>query len=203
MKKYPFTYDSLNGFIIERIRDELIEARFIEKLIYSEVTTDPFGNVDTFERVTYRSLDFTLFSSFPHIELKDSQRSTKEFINKLLEVCNFSLAISPVSVNLLDWVESLKTGLGYSICVDSLQISSLLLEEGVSAKVLLKGNKDVREAATHLALHKKIDLDKLQFKVLMDHKSIPIQLSNTGAATVPVDFFDEFLPILRSSLRSI
>lgn len=200
MKDFPFTPDSFDGFVIERIRDKSIEASFIEKVTYSEVTTDPFGKEDIFERVVYRSVNFSLFSEFPHIEIKDSQRSTKEFISKLLELCNFSLTVSPISANLFDWAECLELNLEQPISVDSLQLSGLVLEEGVSAKVLLKGNKDVREAVTHLAPNKNFNLDKLQVKVKMSQKSIPIHLSSTGAATIPADYFEELLPVIRASL---
>lgn len=200
MKEYPFTQNSFDGFVIERTRDNSIEARFIEKIAYNEVTTDPFGNEETFERVTYRSVNFSLFSEFPHIEIKDCQRSTKEFVGKLLELCNFSLSVSPISVNLFDWVEEFQQHLEQSVYIDALQISGLVLEGGVSAKVLLKGNKDVREAVTRLAPNMHFNLDKLQVKVRMDQKSIPIHLNSTGAATIPSDFFDELLPLIRASL---
>jgi len=200
MKDFTFTPDSFDGFVIERIRDNSIEASFIEKVAYSEVTTDPFGKEDVFERVIYRSVSFSLFSEFPHIEIKDSQRSTKEFISKLLELCNFSLTVSPISANLFDWVECLEMNLEQTIFVDSLQLSGLVLEEGISAKILLKGNKDVREAVTHFAPNNNFNLEKFQVKVKMDQKSIPIHLSSTGAATIPPDYFEELLPVIRASL---
>jgi len=200
MKDYQFTPDSFDGFVIERIRDNTIEARFIEKIIYSEITIDPFGREETFERVTYRSVNFSLFSEFPHIELRNCQRSTKEFVSKLLELCNFSLSVSSISVNLFDWVEELQQYIEQSLYIDSLQLSGLVLEDGVSAKVLLKGNKDVREAVNRLATNKNFNLDKLQVKVRIAQKIVPIHLNSSGAAMVPSDFFEEFLPLIRSSL---
>lgn len=200
MKDHPFTPDSFDGFVIERIRDNSIEARFIEKIAYNEVTTDPFGKEETFERISYRSVNFSLFSEFPHIELKNSQRSTKEFVSKLLELCNFSLSVSPVSVNLFDWAEELQQRLEQPVYIDSLQLSGLILEDGVSAKVLLKGNKDVREAVTRLAPNSSFKLDKLQVKVRTNQKTIPIHLNSTGTATIPLDFFEELLPLVRASL---
>ncbi|MCY0853232.1 hypothetical protein [Cupriavidus sp. D39] len=141
-----FTPESFDGFVIERVRDNSLEGRFIEKLSYQEITTDPFGREESFERITYRSFDFTLFSDYPNIELRDCQRSTKEFVNKLLELCNFSLSISPLSINLMDWVDALQDQISRKIIVDSLQLSGLALEEGVNAKILLKGKEDVRKA---------------------------------------------------------
>lgn len=200
MKGFLFTPDSFDGFVVERVRDNSIEARFIEKFSYSELTIDPFGNEEIFQRIAYRSVNFTLFSEFPHIEIKDSPKSTRDFISKLLELCNFTLTVTPISVNLFDWVNEFHKRFERTVIVDSIQLSGLELEEGVSAKVLLKGSRDVRDAVFHLATSKKYHLDKLQIKVMIGEKYVPIHLSSTAGATIPSDFFEELLPLLRTSL---
>lgn len=202
MKAQLFSPDSFDGFIVERIRDDLIEGHFIEKLTYQEVMTDPFGREEVFDRVVYRDVDFTLFAGFPNIELRNSQRSTKEFISKLLELCNFSLTITPLSVDLLAWVQTLEQRVAQNVLVDSLQLSGLELEEGVSAKVLLKGDKDVREAMQHLSAKKKFTLEKVQVKFKLGSNIVPVHLANTGSVKIPADYLDDLLPHLRTSLPS-
>ena len=200
MKTQIFTPESFDGFVIERIRDSSIEAHFIEKMTFQETTTDPFGKVEIIDRIAYRDIEFTLFSDFPNIELRNSQRSTKEFVSKLLELCNFSLTLNPVSVNLLEWVQAIQRQTQQKLLVDSLQISGLELEEGVSAKVLLKGDKDVREAMQHLSIRKKFTLEKMQVKIPMGSQTVPVHLANTGSVKIPVDHFNDLVPILRSTL---
>ena len=200
MKTQIFTPESFDGFVIERIRDSSIEAHFIEKLTYQETMTDPFGNEEVIDRVAYRDVEFTLFADFPNIELRNSQRSTKEFVSKLLELCNFSLTVTPISVNLLDWVQAIQGQTQHKLLVDSLQIAGLELEEGVNAKVLLKGDKDVREAMQHLSVRKKFTLEKVQVKIPIGSQTVPIHLANTGSVKIPVDHFNDLVPILRSTL---
>lgn len=200
MKTQIFTPESFDGFVIERIRDSSIEAHFIEKMTFQETTTDPFGKVEIIDRIAYRDVEFTLFSDFPNIELRNSQRSTKEFVSKLLELCNFSLTVNPVSVNLLEWVQVIQRQTQQKLLVDSLQISGLELEEGVSAKVLLKGDKDVREAMQHLSVRKKFTLEKMQVKIPMGSQTVPVHLANTGSVKIPVDHFNDLVPLLRSTL---
>ncbi|MDP1530955.1 MAG: hypothetical protein Q8M05_16380 [Rhodoferax sp.] len=202
MKTQLFTPESFDGFVIERIRDSSIEAHFIEKLTYQETMTDPFGREEVIDRVSYRDVDFTLFADFPNIEIRNSQRSTKEFVNKLLELCNFSLTVTPVSVNLLDWITAIQGQIQEKLLVDSLQISGLELEEGVSAKVLLKGDRDVREALQHLSVRKKFTLEKVQVKMSMGHQTVPVHLANSGSVKIPVDYFNDLVPILRNTLPS-
>lgn len=200
MKAQLFTPESFDGFVIERIRDNFIEAHFIEKLTYQEKTTDPFGREEVLDRVEYRNIDFTLFSDYPNIEIRNSQRTTKEFVSKLLELCDFSLSITPVSVNLLDWVQAIQAGMKQKLLVDSLQIAGLELEEGVRAKILLKGEKDVREAMQHLSAKRKFTLEKVQVKLTMGTQTIPVHLANTGSVKIPTDHFNDLVPILRSTL---
>lgn len=200
MKTQIFTPESFDGFVIERIRDSSIEAHFIEKMTFQETTTDPFGKVEIIDRIAYRDVEFTLFSDFPNIELRNSQRSTKEFVSKLLELCNFSLTVNPISVNLLEWVQAIQRQTQQKLLVDSLQISGLELEEGVSAKVLLKGDKDVREAMQHLSVRKKFTLEKMQVKMPMGSQTVPVHLANTGSVKIPVDHFNDLVPLLRSTL---
>lgn len=199
LKGMPFTEDSIDGFAVERIRDDFVEGRFIEKYTYQEVIADPFGKEEVLERTGYRSTDFTLYSQFPYIELRNGQRSIKEFVNRLLQACNFNLVVAPVTVNLLDWVALLQEVLGQKIVVDSLQVSGVELEEGITGKILLKGDKDVREAVDHIVGGKRYTLEKVQVKLATSGQRISIHLTNNGTAKIPTDHTSDLLPLLRKS----
>jgi hypothetical protein len=200
MKANAFTQNSFNGFLVERVRDTSIEARYIEKLTYQETLTDPFGNEEILDRVTYRQIEFGLFADFPNIELWDSPRSTQSFVSRLLELSDFSLSVSHLQVNLLDWTEAFQGQVKRPIIIDSLQIAGLELEKGVSAKMLVKGDKDVREALDHFTEGKPYILEKLQFRVQLDRSVASIHLASNGSAKMPVEFVRDFLPSLRQSL---
>ncbi len=43
LKALPFSEDSMDGFAIERVRDDFIEGRYIEKYIYQEFNSDPLA----------------------------------------------------------------------------------------------------------------------------------------------------------------
>ncbi|MBC3926951.1 hypothetical protein [Undibacterium sp. CY21W] len=202
MKTQLFTPDSFDGFVIERVRDDSIEAHYIEKLNYKETVTDPFGNEESFDRITYRRIDFTLFSEFPHIELRDAHRSTREFLSKILELCNFSVAVEPVNVDLLLWVETLQKQLRKKVIVDSLQVAFLEIEPEISAKILLKGGKDVREALEHLSAKRKFTLEKIQVKIPVDHLAFPIHMSSAGIARIPEEHMNDYIRIVRQSLAA-
>lgn len=200
MKVQCFTAESFDGFVIHRVRDNSIEGEYVEKLNYQETVTDPFGNETVFDRVRYRRIEFTLFSEFPNIELRDAHRSTREFISKLLELCSFSVTVEPITAELLRWADDFQQAIGEKTVIDSVQVSGLELEAGVHAKVLLKGSKDVRAALEHLSQKRKFELEKVQVKVRAGQLVFPIHLSDSGTARIPEDQWNDLLPMLRSSL---
>lgn len=195
----PFTEESMDGFTIERIRDDFIEGRYIEKYNYQEVISTPFGGEEVRDRIGYRTTDFTLFNSPPHIELRNYQRNLKELISRLLEACSFKLVVTPPTVNLIEWVSALQDILDQEITVDSLQVSGVEIDDGVTGKILLKGVKDVREATDLLLAGRKHVLEKVQVKFSHQHKMVAIQLSNNGTAKLPAVLLSDLLRQLRAS----
>lgn len=200
LKAMPFSEDSMDGFAIERVRDDFIEGRYIEKYIYQEVNSDPYGKEEVIERIGYRSTDFTLFTQYPYIELRNGQRSIKDFVNKLLQACNFTLVVSPITVSLLDWIASFQKITGQKIVVDSLQVSGVALEAGITGKILLKGDRDVRDAIDNIVGGKKYTLEKVQVKMTSGGKSLSVHLANNGTAKIPLDHTSDLLPFLQKSL---
>lgn len=43
LKAKEFNGDATHGFVIDRLRDDLLEARYVERVEYTETITDPFG----------------------------------------------------------------------------------------------------------------------------------------------------------------
>lgn len=195
----PFTDERMDGFAIERIRDDFIEGRYIEKYNYQEVISTPFGSEEVLDRIGYRTTDFTLYDSPPHIELRNYQRSIKELISRLLEACSFNLVVTPPTVNLIEWVSVLQQTLGREITVDSLQVSGVEIDQGVTGKILLKGMKDVREATDILLAGRKHVLEKVQIKFVDLNQTVAIQLSNKGTAKLPAVLPNDLLHHLRVS----
>lgn len=200
MKAAPFREDSVDGFIIDRVRDNLITGRYVEKLTYQEVIIDPFGSKNVFERTEYRQLEFNLFSQFPHIEFQDPPRSTQGFVSRLTELNNFSLTVSSLPVDLLKWISNFQSLTAYEVLVDSLQISGFEMEPGVTARISIGGDKDVRQTLQRLTKGKRFDLELVHLKIAHHDRAASIQLINTGAIKIDDDLLEDFLQHMRRSL---
>ncbi len=200
MRANPFKEDSLDGFIVDRVREGSVEGRFIEKISYQETITNPFGEERVFDHVVYRQLEFNLSATFPNIELWDAPRSTQVYVNKLLEFSNFAVSIDPISVDLIQWANVFESTVRGKITIDSIQISGLEIERGVTAKIVVSGDKDVRDALQRIAKAKRYELEIVQLKLFSDGVLVPIHLTNTGSVRLEAAHIDAFLPGLRSSL---
>jgi len=200
MKEHAFKEDSLDGFIIDRVRDNLVGGRYIEKVSFQETITDPFGNQQTFERIFYRQLEFNLFSTFPNMELWDAPRSTQAYLSRLSELSSFAASVTSLSVDLIKWVNVFQSITKAKIMIDSVQISGLEIEKGVTARVVITGDKDVREAIQHIAKNRRYELEKLHLKLLQASTIVPIQLGNTGAVKLDEAYVEDYVPALRDAL---
>jgi hypothetical protein len=200
MKANAFREDSVDGFIVDRVRDNLIYGRYIEKICYQETLIDPFGAQSVFDRTEYRQLEFTLFSEFPHIEFQDPPRSTQGFVSKMTELNNFSLAIAPLAVDLLKWISNFQSITDYDVLVDSLQISGLEMEPGVTARISIGGDKDVRQTLQRFTKGKRFDLERIHLKVPHQDRPASIQLVNTGAMKIDDEWLEDFIQPMRKAL---
>jgi hypothetical protein len=200
MRADPFKEDGVEGFIVDRVREDSVQGRFIEKISYKETIKSPFGEERVFDRIIYTQLEFNLTNNFPHLELVDPPRSTQSYISKLLEFSNFALSVEPLSVDLIEWTNLFQATVKQDVTINSVHISGLEIQRGVTAKVVVTGDKDVRGALELIARKRQYRLEKVHLQVFSNGAAVPIYLSNSGSARLETLDVDEFLPALRSSL---
>lgn len=198
---HEFSESNPNGFILDRVRDRSLEARFIERHEFTETISDPYGKEMMFDRVEFRQTAFRATEGWPGLELVDAPRSTQSLVSKLLEASNFELAVSPIEVNVLNWADELQRMLGTEAVIDSLQVAALSVADGIKAKVMLRGEKDVRAAYKEVVQGKKHVLEKLQLRVAIGGRRATVVLSNGAGAKVDgIDAPIELVQNLRASL---
>ncbi|WP_186156650.1 hypothetical protein [Burkholderia gladioli] len=199
LKAKSFEEDSTEGFVIDRVRDDYIEARFVERVEYDDTITDPFGKELSFHRVEYKQCEFRASTDGSGLELIDAPRAVQSMISRLSEATDFGLAISPISINVIEWARGVQRLLDVNGFVDSLQIGSLELAPGVEAKVLVRSSKDVLGASNHLIGGKKHVIEKVQLKLPAARKTALI-LSRNGTVRIDADAPADSLPSVREAL---
>jgi len=186
LKTKPFTSSSKHGFVIDRVREDFVEARYFERIEYKDSVIDPFGRELLFDRVEFRKSAFRVSASQPSIELREPPRSVQPLINQLSELVDFQLAISTELVDVLSWAEKIQAILRHSSIIDSVQINSLALKENVTAKMIVRGDVDVRSSYQELTKNRKYILEKVQLR-FSELKKGSVVLGNTGTANLDID----------------
>lgn len=201
VRQHEFSEARASGFILDRVRDDSLEARFIERYEYTETVSDPYGKELTFDRLEFRQAAFRATPGWPGLELLDAPRSTQSLVSGLLEASDFELSVSPIEVNVLAWADELQRALGTEAVIDSLQIAALMVADGIKAKVMLKGEKDVRAACKEMLQGRKHVLEKLQLRVTVGGSRTTVVLTNGAGAKVDgIDVPVELVEHLRASL---
>ena len=199
LKLKAFEEEQTEGFVLDRVRDNFLEARFVEKIEYDETIVDPFGKELTFHRVDYRKCEFRASVEGPGLELIDAPRSVQTMVSRLAEASEFSLSIGPMSVSVLAWANRLQRGLNAVGVVDSIQVGAVELSQGVLAKAVIRGSSDVLAAANKLVEGKRHVVEKVQLRLAGSTRTT-VLLTNAGVARFDPEPSDDLLMAVRASL---
>jgi hypothetical protein len=199
LKLRAFQGDQTEGFVLDRVRDDYLEARFVEKVEYDDTVTDPFGAESIFHRVEYRKCEFKATTVGPGLELVDAPRGVQTMVSRLAEATEFSLAISALSIDVLVWATNVQRRLNTVGVVDSIQVGAVELAAGVRAKAVIKGSSDVLAATNRLIEGKKHVTEKVQIR-FTGAKMSTVLLTNGGVARFDQEPTEELLSAVRSSL---
>ena len=202
LKSAAFNQDNSEGFVIDRVRDDFLEARYVERIDYSDSITDPFGNELVFPRVEFRQCEFVVSQRRASLELIDPPRNIQGMLSRLAIATDFTLSISPLKVDVLAWAGILQSTIESEVAVDSLQVGSVELSQDVRAKIIVKGRVDVRNAASSFLGARRYSLEKIQLRIKAPFNGT-VLLSDVGVAKVDLERKDEFVLRLRASLDQL
>ncbi|TCB47716.1 hypothetical protein E0H80_15660 [Acinetobacter sp. ANC 4779] len=201
LREYSFDENQMNGFIIDRAREHFIEARYIEKFEFQEIIKDPFGNETIYNKISYKESSIRISDDTSiGLEFINPPRGIQGLISKLLQASNFMLTITPLKIDLLKWINCLDNALSKQANIKSIQISGLDLGSGVSAKTVIKGQKNVLEATKTLTLERKFNLEKIQATY---NELGSILITNNGCAKLDKDIYHGHIQAFRQSLSLI
>lgn len=202
MKSLDFSNNQQHGFVIDKIRAELIEARYIEKISFTDTVTDPFGNETKFDRIEYRECAFRVTNAAPTLELINAPRSLQALLNRFSEITDFEVSIEQLRVDVLLWAEELLKVIHGAGSLDSMQISKLELGKKTFAKILVTGEQDIKSLSAELINGRRHIVEKVRIRLHPPLKG-SIILSNAGSATVNMDDVEEStVRALRASLNT-
>ena len=200
LREYKFGLDSEDGFLVERVRENFIEGKFIEKIAFDEIVRDPFGNEIKYDRLAYREVDFIFSAAYPQVEISNFPRGLQAFISRTSEATNFSTAFSSLKIDPFIWAEAIQKRFPRHFRIDLAQLSDLFVEENITAKVLLSGSSDVRTALEKFTNKRRHTVDKIQVKLEHEGSLLSLLLAADGTLRTLESTPTEVLDVARHAL---
>jgi len=199
LRELAFTSASTEGFVVERSRDQSLDATYLRKVVSSEPRLDPFGQVIAQQEVSYQQVPFLASSDGIGLELVDAPRATQRFVSKLLEVCDFRLTIKPLNVDVERWASQIASQLDVEGVFEAIQISGIDLGQGTTAKVTARGRREVLASVKRFVPVPHV-VERLQVRLEGAYKGSTLVLGHLGTAKVSAKDELELHGVLRSTL---
>jgi len=203
LQKAAFREGLDSGFLLDRARDNSLDARYIERLAFVESFLDPFGISQVVDRVAYKEVSFTLAKNFPELELRMPPRGLAAFMNGLMKASGFSMSIESYSVDLLRWAKGIERGLGVKAGVRGAVASDIELEGGATARIAVVAPKDARAGLTEVLMGKQYKLRSLQIEYGWNGSLQRIVLSSDCAIRYSERLTEHELDAIRNALEEI
>jgi hypothetical protein len=162
LQECPFRMDGHEGFLVDRVRSDYVEARFIQKREYIDEINNPLGEVIRQTRLEFIEHSFRAGCVGPGLELSDPPRSVNRLFSKLAEICDFSLVLSNIDIEPLDWVSLFRKESRLETITESLQFSKVVVDRDVYANIVIKSNRDVYKQSTDFLAGRKARTEKVK-----------------------------------------
>ena len=180
----PFTNKAREGFVIERIQRDFIEARYIQRMDLTETVVDPFGKELTFDRVSFNECRFRASLGVPGLEIVDGSRSSQSFLSALARATDFGFSVEPLAIDVLKWADRTSALQEGKVFADSVQVGAIQLGSDVVARAVLKGTSDVRDAVSILTGKRPHAIEKLRMRISIGDIRGSVILGSAGSAAV-------------------
>ncbi len=182
MQKADDIQENEKGFIVERVRDDFVEAKYFERLQTIERLIDPFGRESEIDRVQYLQINFTAFDGPLGLEIVGTSKDVRKLTNSLEKICEYKLILSAISVDPIAWAVEISRCSGIEYYTESIQISNMYVGPGISAKLVVTGTVDVGELTGRFVHDRSHVIEKVKIQAKSRPKSSVI-LTNGAAAT--------------------
>jgi hypothetical protein len=188
-----------SGFRVEEVRRDCVSGRFIERLEWEDTLEDPAGGELSIHRVELRQVRFRLASVDPQLEILDSPRSLRSFVEQLSICADTTVRVVEISIAPDAWLEELEDRVG-KMTVTGLTAAGLTLSAATSAAVAITGTEDVRRFLTRFTGGSTVGVERVVASLAAPYVG-RVELLIGGRAGI-VDGDGHTIEVLRESLRT-
>lgn len=190
------------GFILGDVRKDKVTGRFIRKETITRSITNLQGETKNVQFVDFSTTRFTLFTSFPNMELENPPRRLTEFLTALGDILENKIAIIPVEATCQRWLETLAEA-GCSVRTTKIVTGSIAISDTVAVKAIFSGTRDVQKEALTFLKGKKIASVEIAGELEHDGVKGKFRLSGNGVFTLPSAPPEELLAAIRNACKPL
>ena len=203
IKTHPYDGSGDEGFLLDRVRNQSLEARFVERRTYDKCVIDPLGSEMVNAQIEFNQFLFRAYGEYPQLELMGPPKDSQAFVTRFAEINGFEVSLLPITVDVLRWSAAIENLCGTEFAIKSLSITDLHIKAGVRGAVTLKGTENIANALVMLRgkerLISKIEMlsvDKDVFRLVLSRSGVA--MFDMGSSVFPIARMHETLKGLSS-----
>lgn len=194
-----FTEEKGRGFILNKVRNNQLNGKFVEKVIYEDKILSLYGEENIIERVEYKITEFLLNAdSYPIAVIVNPPRTLKPFANALIRNLGFGTSIEEIIIEPFRWVEEIMHE--QLITINQIDVSQIQVSEYALAKMQIASSKDLLNYYKTELLPQKTRIDRLSASISTHDYSGKFKLFRNGTAYIEVKHEREFSTLLYNAL---
>ncbi|WP_180897299.1 hypothetical protein [Martelella soudanensis] len=201
LRKRPYESGAPDGFVVEQLRSNYVEACLIQRQQITHEAVDPFGNQESYEIVEYLRTKFRITPETNSLEMHDPKRGNSRLIGRLAEALDQRFSIEEAYIDPLAWANGFRNLVGLFGVIERIQIGSIAVADGVVGQVLVKGSGEVADAAIKFVAPASYSLEKVQLRFSSARGAISFQRNSSVVLSSGYD--DQWLDALRESLYQL
>lgn len=193
-----FDENKNDGYIFDKIRNNIIEGQFIEKYFVLDKYYNFLDNYKEVQKIEYKTTKFTIcLEKILILTIFNPPRSIKPFLLSLIKQLGIGTSIEEILINPLTWAEDAFSSI--SMEITQIDISNIMLNHFTSAKMYITGNQDLR-SHYHSSFSQNSIIDRISLIIMSLELKGKIKLFKTGMAHIDSNNNDSFIDMLKTSL---
>lgn len=195
-----FSEEKGRGFLLSKVREDLLNGKFVEKILYEDKILSLYGEESVIERVEYKITEFSFHKdSYPIAVITNPPRTLKPFANSLVRNLGFGTSIEEIIIDPFKWIdEILKEQL---ITIHQIDASQIKVAEYALAKMQITSSKNLLSYYQDQLLSQEIRIDRLSASISTPEYNGKFKLFRNGMANIEVRHEKEFSNLLYNALK--
>lgn len=187
------------GFKTDIVRQDRIEGVYTERREFDETISDPLGGTISVHRVAFDHLPFTITYADALIRVTNPGKLTRGFVEQIANALDYSVAITPIELDPLNWLERLK-GKRDILSVSNLRSLPFAVSNSVAGVIRLSGQGEVLNELSKLLGSRKVQVSNITVHFTREQLDCRFELRATGIAVIHKGPAEDIAKILGGAL---